>query len=187
MRTIGITLLLLFFPYCIWGQKKIHLAEQVVCSAKGWKDIKPVFEIINRMPQIVCYIPLGNPIKEENHISSRYGYRKHPISKKKKLHAGIDLVAEYASIVYATAKGKVTLANYKGGYGKMVIISHRYGFETRYAHLTHIYTTEGAEVEKGAPIGFVGSTGNSTGNHLHYEIRKNNIAIDPFSFITVWI
>ena len=80
-------------------------------------------------------------------------------------------------------KGTVTFAGETPGYGKTVVVTHRFGFQTRYAHLTLIYTRKGAKVEKGDVIGFVGSTGISTGNHLHYEVIKNQKRINPLNFI----
>lgn len=89
----------------------------------------------------------------------------------------------YAATVHAAASGTVTFAGETPGYGKTVVVTHRFGFQTRYAHLTLIYTRKGAKVEKGDVIGFVGSTGISTGNHLHYEVIKNKKRINPLNFI----
>ena len=93
------------------------------------------------------------------------------------------MAAVYAATVYAAASGTVTFAGETPGYGKTVVVTHRFGFQTRYAHLTLIYTRKGAKVEKGDVIGFVGSTGISTGNHLHYEVIKNQKRINPLNFI----
>lgn len=82
------------------------------------------------------------------------------------------MAVELAAPVYTTASGTVTFAGRKGGYGRCVVIRHFYGFETLYAHLAAYYTTKGEKLVKGAVIGFAGSTGRSTGYHLHYEIRK---------------
>ena len=99
---------------------------------------------------------------------------------KHSFHSGIDMAVELAAPVHATASGTVVFAGRKGGYGRCVIIRHSYGFETLYAHLAAYYTTEGKKLGKGAVIGFVGSTGRSTGYHLHYEIRKNGRTIKPY-------
>ena len=93
------------------------------------------------------------------------------------------MAAEYAATVHATASGTVSFSGDVPGYGKTVVVTHRFGFKTRYAHLTRIYRHKGAVVVKGEVIGFVGSTGQSTGNHLHYEVIKNDRVINPINFI----
>lgn len=91
----------------------------------------------------------------------------------------MDIAVELATPVYAAGSGTVIYAGRKGGYGRCIIIQHKFGFTTVYGHLSAYYTTVGREIKQGQAIGFVGSTGISTGNHLHFEIRKNNIAINP--------
>lgn len=93
------------------------------------------------------------------------------------------MAAEYAATVHATASGTVSFSGNVPGYGKTVVVTHRFGFQTRYAHLTRIYRHKGDAVEKGEVVGFVGSTGLSTGNHLHYEVIKNNRMINPINFM----
>lgn len=125
-------------------------------------------------------VPLACPLKERFRISSGYGTRIHPITGKRSFHSGIDMAVELAAPVYSTASGTISFAGRKGGYGRCVIIRHPYDFETLYAHLAAYYTVKGKKVGKGAVIGFAGSTGRSTGYHLHYEIRKNNKPIKPY-------
>lgn len=115
-------------------------------------------------------------------ISSPFGYRKHPISGKRSFHTGVDIAVELATPVFAAADGTVTFASLKGGYGRCIIIKHKYGYTTLYAHLIAYYTRKGNHVRQGEPIGFAGSTGNSTGNHLHYEVRKNGKPIIPIYY-----
>lgn len=125
-------------------------------------------------------VPLACPLEEKFRTSSAFGIRIHPVTGKRAFHSGVDMAVGLASPVRATASGTVSFAGRKGGYGRCVIIRHPYGFETLYAHLSAYYTTAGRKVGKGTVIGFVGSTGRSTGYHLHYETRKNGKPIKPY-------
>lgn len=156
----------------------------ILTQSKNYNDIKDIIHIIRKFPAIYKFVPLGSPIKEKDKptITSNFGNRLHPITKVYKFHAGVDLRSEYATIIYATADGTVIFAGKKGGYGKCVIIEHKFGFSTLYGHLTAYYTKIGKVVNKGDAIGFLGSTGKSTGNHLHYEVIKNSIKINPIDF-----
>ncbi|WP_242396890.1 M23 family metallopeptidase [Porphyromonas gingivicanis] len=165
------------------SQEKSILIDNLLTRAHNWEDIENVIDIVLRS-NAKRHIPLGVPLKETYRESSKFGYRKDPINGAKKFHSGLDLASQYASAVYCTAEGKVSFAGNKGGYGKTIIVQHKYGFETYYAHLTYLYTQVGSIVHKGNAIGFVGATGRATGNHLHYEIRKNGVSIDPKKFMT---
>lgn len=112
-------------------------------------------------------------------ISSEFGYRKHPISKRRKLHKGLDFAAPRGTRVLAAGPGEVAFAGRKRGYGNVVIISHGLGLETRYAHLHRLKTTTKTFVAAGELIGTVGSTGRSTGPHLHFEVRQFGEPINP--------
>lgn len=112
-------------------------------------------------------------------VSSNFGYRIHPTQNVGKGHGGIDLAAPKGEVVVAGADGRVSIAHILNGYGKVVYIEHDNNIETRYAHLSKILVSIGDTVKKGDKIGLVGSTGESTGNHLHYEIRQNGIPYDP--------
>ena len=116
-------------------------------------------------------------------ITSRYGARMDPFLHRLAMHAGIDFKAPTGSPARATAPGKVTIAAYTKGYGNMVEIDHGGGVSTRYAHLSRLMVKPGAYVDTGTIVGQTGSTGRSTGPHLHYEIRVNNKAIDPMAYI----
>jgi murein DD-endopeptidase MepM/ murein hydrolase activator NlpD len=120
-------------------------------------------------------------IKDISRISSFYGPRIHPIYKREHIHTGIDLAANEGVDVLATGSGKVVRSSSWGGYGKQIIIDHENGFMTRYAHLSKQMVEKGDTVDFGQKIGEVGSTGLSTGNHLHYEIIHHNRCIDPLS------
>lgn len=112
-------------------------------------------------------------------LTSQYGWRIHPIQKYRKLHTGVDIGAGFGTDVLAAKDGTVILSGWNGGYGKCVIIQHEDGYQTLYAHMSSLYTKSGQTVKRGAHIGEVGSTGNSTGPHLHLELRKNGSPVDP--------
>lgn len=118
-------------------------------------------------------------------ISSFYGYRKHPITGQKQIHRGLDLAVPEGSPIYATHTGVVTTAAYHSSYGNYIVIMDENGFLTKYAHLGRFYVAEGEEVEQGSVIGEAGSTGNSTGSHLHLEVIKDGVYYNPiFYFAT---
>lgn len=133
----------------------------------------------------ILYYPTISPIKTKEFIclSSPYGWRNHPVEKQILFHEGIDISAYPGTPVYSTAQGKVVKILYsKYGYGNRIVIQHAYGFETLYAHLDIIKVKRGQWVGKNQVIGTVGSTGTSTGPHLHYEIHKNNEPRDPLGY-----
>ena len=127
-------------------------------------------------------IPNDKPIPYQR-VSSKFGYRTHPISHKKSFHAGIDLVAKKGTPVRATADGVVSFVGRKGGYGNFILLNHAYGFETAYGHLNSYKVKKGEYVYKGNIIGYVGTTGRSTGPHLHYEIRYLNKWLNPSKYL----
>ncbi|MHA6334637.1 M23 family metallopeptidase [Qipengyuania sp. CAU 1752] len=127
---------------------------------------------------IVGGAPAGSPLATSR-VSSNFGYRVNPVTGQWRRHAGIDLAASHGTPVVATAAGVVTLAGYAGNYGNLVIVRHGSGVETRYAHLSRIAVGRGSAISRGQVIGYVGSTGRSTGPHLHYEIRRHGNAQNP--------
>jgi len=128
------------------------------------------------------YVPSLWPT-ESDFISSPFGMRWHPILKVLKEHTGIDLGGSYGDDIYAAGAGTVIFAGWNGGYGYMVKIDHGDGIESYYGHASKLLVSKGDVVEKGQVIALVGSTGVSTGPHLHFEIRIDNVAIDPLPFI----
>ncbi len=133
---------------------------------------------------ILNSIPSGSPL-ERTFITSKYGYRIHPISKKRRLHTGVDLKAKVGTQIYSPADGVVIKArNFDpGGYGKMITIAHNYGFKTLYGHMSDIYVKEGQIIQKGSLIGLTGNTGQSSGPHLHYEVKFAEKYVEPIDFV----
>ena len=116
-------------------------------------------------------------------VTSNFGWRTHPILGTERFHSGIDFGADYGSLVYASDRGRVIYADWYGGYGNAVIIDHGNGMTTLYGHCSELYVKDGDVVEKGQPISAVGSTGFSTGPHLHFELRANGEPIDPAAYL----
>ena len=119
----------------------------------------------------------------EGWVTSRYGTRVSPFTGKKQFHGGIDIAAAFGTQVIAPARGRVTFVGNKGPLGKTVIIDHGYGLRSTYAHNSKTYVARGEEVERGTPIAAVGSTGRSTGPHLHYSIDVKGRSVDPANYI----
>jgi murein DD-endopeptidase MepM/ murein hydrolase activator NlpD len=127
------------------------------------------------------FIPSIPPSK--GRISSPFGWRRDPIHGRMREHQGIDFASSFRSPIYATAHGTVSFAGRNGGYGKQIVIDHGNGYKTTYSHLTSIAIKRWSEVEKGDVIGRMGSTGRSTGVHLHYEVHQNGKPVNPKKFI----
>jgi len=132
-------------------------------------------------------VPIRKPIMGEIDTSSGFGVRMDPFLRGPAMHTGIDIRGNPGDPVHATASGTVTNAGWSGGYGKMVEIDHGNGFATRYGHLSAIDVEVGRTVKIGQIVGRVGSTGRSTGPHLHYETRVEGDAVDPQKFLRAGI
>lgn len=129
-------------------------------------------------------VPIAYPVPDAS-VSSSFGVRKDPLLGMAALHSGIDFRAHTGQSVHATAYGKVTSAGYNGGYGNMVEVDHGNGFSTRYAHMSKILVADGQKIVPGTIVGEVGTTGRSTGPHLHYEIRRNGSATNPAPYLRI--
>jgi murein DD-endopeptidase MepM/ murein hydrolase activator NlpD len=141
--------------------------------------------LMKNKEQLLASTPAIQPVsnKDLTRIASGFGYRIDPIYKTVKLHAGLDFAAPLGTPIYATANGTVAVAGNTGnGYGNHVVINHGYGYETLYGHMSRIKVRPGQPVKRGEVIGWVGSTGKSTGPHCHYEVHKNGQKIDPVYF-----
>jgi len=120
---------------------------------------------------------------ESGYISSKFGYRRHPILKRTRFHSGVDFACKPGTPVHATAEGVVTFSGWQSGYGRLVEILHPGGLVTRYGHNQENLVAEGDRVRKGQAIAKVGSTGRSTGPHVHFEVRDNGRPVDPLSYV----
>ena len=116
-------------------------------------------------------------------ISSFFGPRRSPFNGGKEIHYGLDIAAPQGTPIYAAANGKVIQATYRRGTGNVIIIDHGYSFKTLYAHLSRLGVRKGENVHKGQVIGYVGSTGLSTGPHLHYEVHVKGVAVNPMDYL----
>lgn len=127
-------------------------------------------------------IPSRNPLAAER-LTSSFGMRDHPILGGRRAHKGVDLAAPVGTPIYATADGTVSRASWFAGYGLFISLEHGADMQTRYGHMSRLNVAEGQHVRKGDVIGFVGSTGNSTGPHLHYEVRIDGAAVNPIPYM----
>lgn len=127
-------------------------------------------------------VPSRNPL-DMARLSSTYGMRVHPVLGRRKRHDGVDLAAPTGTPVFATADGAVARAERSRSYGLVVYLDHGAELETRYAHLSRLLVADGQTVRKGDVIGYVGSTGRSTGPHLHYEVRVDGVAVNPIPYM----
>jgi len=157
------------------------LNKQLVIQSKSLDE---VVVSAKEKEKMLAHLPAIQPVANKNlhRLSSGFGTRIHPILKIGKLHKGIDFAASVGTPIYATADGKVTVAGRHGGYGNAVVINHGYGYETLYGHMSRVKVAAGKQVKRGDIIGYVGSSGLSTGPHLHYEVHKDGQPVDPVSF-----
>ncbi len=146
---------------------------------------RSIFNSWKRLDQIkqgVIAIPSAKPV-DEFKFTSGYGVRSDPFRHYAAMHAGIDLAGPLGTPIYATADGVVSFAGWYRGYGNLIELAHGKAIETRYGHLSKIYVKPNTRVKRGQLIGLMGSTGRSTGSHLHYEVRIDGHAVNPVPFI----
>lgn len=177
-------------------QKKLFKIEGKIRNIEGiigipryktWEDKTKIQKVtINKLQKylLLKQIPIGYPIKYTR-VTAPYGWREHPINKNREFHKGIDLKQKKGYAIKSPASGIVTYASFQGskGYGNLVKIAHNFSFVSIYGHLNSIKVKHGQFVKKGDILGYVGSTGLSTGPHLHYEIKFLNKTVDPIDFI----
>ena len=159
-------------------EKKIELLSlKVEAQKKNHENIRRTWET-NR--DYFASLPALKPVNSP--ISSRFGYRFHPIHKRRLHHDGVDFSTPRGSKIHAPGNGVVRYTGYHGGYGKKVVIDHGYGYKTVYAHLSKILVRKGQKVVRGEVIALSGNTGISTGPHLHYEVHRNNRKVNPSAY-----
>ncbi|GJE71324.1 M23 family metallopeptidase [Methylorubrum podarium] len=150
---------------------------------RGLADARRQIDEETHLRRVAAALPFRQPLPGELSFTSSFGARLDPFTRGYALHTGVDMRAETGAPVQATAAGRVTAAEYAGGYGNMVEVDHGRGLVTRYAHLSGTAVSVGQRVEAGAVVGFAGSTGRSTGSHLHYETRIDGEPVDPQRFL----
>jgi len=157
------------------------LARQIYIQSKSFDEVVALCKQHDKM--LTC-IPAIQPVANKNlkQTASGYGMRIDPIYKTVKFHAGMDFSANVGTPVYVTGNGKVKQAGWDGLYGNCITVDHGFGYVTRYAHLSKIKVKVGQEVVRGEVIGEVGSTGKSTGPHLHYEVHVKGQVVNPVNY-----
>lgn len=158
------------------------LSREMYVQSKSYDEIK---KRIENKAQMLQSIPAIQPVSNKNlmRIASGFGYRIDPIYKIMNFHSGLDFTAPTGTPIYATGDGVVSLSRYdNSGYGMHVVINHGYGYQTLYGHMSRMKVNAGQTVKRGDVIGYVGSTGKSTGPHCHYEVIKGGNKIDPVNF-----
>ncbi len=173
---------------CLDAERKQQLARMhealqslELGASREERELERLSDHLKEQQTLLNFTPSVWPVK--GWISSRYGYRVSPFTQHRELHKGIDIVNRAGTPVVATADGRVAFAGCRRGYGKMVIIDHGLGRVTKYGHLSKLIVSNGEEVVRGQKIGLLGSTGRSTGPHLHYEVVVNGHAVDPMAFL----
>lgn len=159
-----------------------NLKSRIAAQKKSYAEVE---ELVKNKEELLARTPAIQPVanKDLNRIASGFGSRIDPVYKTVKFHYGLDFSAPQGTPIYATADGTVTTAGSTGnGYGNHVIINHGYGYETLYGHMVRVKARNGQAVKRGEVIGWVGSTGKSTGPHCHYEVHKNGEKLDPIYF-----
>jgi murein DD-endopeptidase MepM/ murein hydrolase activator NlpD len=136
-----------------------------------------------RLKALMPFVPVRMPLAGDPSVSSPFGYRADPFLGRLALHPGVDLTEAWGAEIHATASGRVTHAGPMGGYGIIVEIDHGNGLVTRYAHMSRVAVEEGQDVAQGAVLGRMGSSGRSTGPHLHYEVRVDGEPVDPERYL----
>jgi len=146
------------------------------------KSFTEITDMVKNKEKLLKAIPAIQPVsnKNLNRVASGFGYRVDPLYKDYRLHAGLDFAAPSGTPIYATADGVVQAAGFNtDGYGNKVVINHGYGYQTLYGHMVRVKAKVGQRVTRGEVIGYIGSTGKSTGPHCHYEVIKRGTKVDP--------
>ena len=147
----------------------------------GIGNLKSRIEALELRRDLLAALPVLVPC--DGTIRSEFGTRIHPISRRRKMHTGLDIAARRGTPILATGGGTVAFAGWRRGYGRVVEIDHGFGYRTLYAHASKLLVAEGDTVERGTQIALVGSTGYSTGPHLHYEVAVDDSVVDPQNFL----
>lgn len=168
-----------------WTVRRMdHMLKRAYIQSKALDEVGDLARTAGDMIACVPSVPPVLPDPNIVHLSSGFGYRTDPVYGGGELHGGQDLAGALGTPVYATGDGKVIQAEFSSnGYGNQIVIDHGYGYQTRYAHLSVITVVVGMQVHRGDQIGNIGSTGKSTGPHLHYEVVYRENRVNPMNFM----
>lgn len=164
------------------AKKMDMITSEMVVQSKSYDE---VFKLAKNKEKVIASIPAIQPLDfhDLRRIGSYFGYRTDPFYKISKFHEGMDFTAAIGTPIYATGDGVISEADYNsGGYGNKIMINHGYGYETVYAHCSRFKVKFGQRVKRGEIIGYVGNTGKSTAPHVHYEVHKGGMPINPIYF-----
>lgn len=164
-------------------------------ALEGWAEVRAeVLDLKNQLQELVPALertleveqsrPLGLPLRAYEGVTSFFGLRKNPFGRGMEFHDGLDFAAPYGAPVYATGSGVVARAGWMGVYGLAVLLDHAEGYQSLYGHLSRLAVRPGERVERGQLLGYVGSTGRSTGPHLHYGIYRYGAPLDPRPYLS---
>lgn len=166
-------------PHISELQRQIDdVRQQIDLRRQSQEEIQSV---LNDQHSLLVSKPQGWPVK--GWITSLFGMRKSPFTGRRKMHEGLDIASNTGTPVHTTADGIVARAETAPGYGKLVVIDHGYGYRTYYGHNSRIYVKVGQRVRRGDKIAAVGNTGSSTGSHVHYEVRRNGVPVNPRKYL----
>jgi murein DD-endopeptidase MepM/ murein hydrolase activator NlpD len=159
--------------------KKMHRQVQELENAVVYQQnsMLDLWKVVEQRGNLMSYTPTIPPA--EGFISSQFGYRMSPFTGRREFHNGLDIANGPNTEIIATADGHICFVGETPGYGRMVLIDHGHGLTTRYAHLEQVFIHRGDKVKRGEAIAYMGSTGRSTGTHLHYEVRLNGLPVNP--------
>ncbi|NET32403.1 MAG: M23 family metallopeptidase [Cyanothece sp. SIO1E1] len=176
------------------GGTAIKLAPEILFKLAGTRlpllssdleqQVKPALEeTLDFEAALDAATPKGQPLKIGAQVSSEFGLRRNPFGGGYEFHNGIDLKGAYGTPIYATGTGKVERAEFSRGYGYHVVVDHDYGYRTLYAHMSEMAVADGDQIQRGQLIGYIGSTGRSSGPHLHYSIYHQGSTVDPKGYM----
>jgi murein DD-endopeptidase MepM/ murein hydrolase activator NlpD len=162
-------------------KKHFDLIEEYV--KKQIESHNEIYNFIKLQKELYRYTPLIWPCYGK--VTSPYGYRIHPVYGVEQFHTGIDIANKPGTKIYATADGVVKFTGWMEGYGKVVVVEHKFGYTTVYAHLSVIKVKQGQKISRGEVVGLMGDTGTTTGPHLHYEVWKDGKLCNPIKFVNI--
>lgn len=162
----------------VYNLKTIDLTEEAKATAKRLQD---VYKFSADADYFWTTVPTATPVR--GWITSDFGMRRSPLTGARQFHEGLDIASPFGSVVTASGDGVVTFAGHHGGLGNEVVVDHGYGLASVYGHNSQLLVHQGEKVKRGQVIARVGSSGRSTGPHLHYEVKVNGVPVDPRRFI----